>query len=57
MSSQTDTTEIRTREKRYEKAFTTILKNRSKLMASQYGAYYTAICTIPHPDTGYISTR
>lgn len=56
MSSQTDTTEIRTREKRYEKAFTAILKNRSKLMASQYAAYHTAICTISHPDTGYIST-
>lgn len=56
MSSRTDTTEIRTREKRYEKAFTTILKNHSKLMASQCDAYHTAICTIPHPDTGYIST-
>lgn len=56
MSSQTDTTEIRTQEKRYEKAFTAILKNHSKLMASQYAVYHTAICTIPHPDTGYIST-
>ncbi len=57
MSSQTDTTEIRTRKKRYGKAFPTILKICSKLMAPRYGARYTAICTILTPDKDFIGIR
>ena len=57
MSSRTDATEIWTREKRYEKAFFAIIKNRSKPVAMQYGAFHSAKSIIPHPDMGFIITR
>lgn len=33
------------------------MKNYSKPVAMQYGAFHIAKSTIPHPDMGFIITR